>query len=248
MVIRSSKTEHRPGGDSRVCPIFPELMPYLEEAFAQASEGAVLVIDRWQHAAKNTETGWKNVNLRTRFTKIIRRAEVEPWPKLWHNLRASRETELSESFPAHVVCKWIGNSPRVAHEHYLQVTEEHFQKAAQNPAQQSAAIPRKMGKMEEGDEQESPEMREIATICSPLRGEQIGPEGFERPPKTSGKTAFSRPGGALPDNTPSAETGLLEIVIAWPSLSPDVRAAILTIARQYAPPGSFPTSHQDNLP
>jgi integrase len=183
MVIRSSKTEHRPGGDSRVCPIFPELMPYLEEAFAQASEGAVLVIDRWQHAAKNTETGWKNVNLRTRFTKIIRRAGVEPWPKLWHNLRASRETELSESFPAHVVCKWIGNSPRVAHEHYLQVTEEHFQKAAQNPAQQSAAIPRKMGKMEGGEEQESPEMREIATIYSPLRGEQIGPEGFEPPTK-----------------------------------------------------------------
>jgi hypothetical protein len=69
---------------------------------------------------------------------------------LWHNLRASRETELSESLPARVVCKSISNSPRVAHEHYLQVTDEHFQKAAQNPAQQFAAIPRKMGKMERG--------------------------------------------------------------------------------------------------
>jgi hypothetical protein len=92
----------------------------------------------------------------------------------------------------------------------------------------------------------------LFSLLNPLSPPEaaIGPEGFELPPKTSGKTAFSRPGGApsgaLPDNTPSAETGLLEIVTAWPCLSPDVRAAILTIARQYAPPGSFPTSHQDN--
>jgi len=51
------------------------------------------------------------------------------WPKLFQNLRASRQTELEESFPTHVVCSWMGNSPKVAREHYLQTTEDHFKKA-----------------------------------------------------------------------------------------------------------------------
>ena len=35
-----------------------------------------------------------------------------------------------ESYPSHVVCAWIGNSEAVARKHYLQVTDEHFQRAA----------------------------------------------------------------------------------------------------------------------
>lgn len=42
---------------------------------------------------------------------------------------ASRQTELEEEFPSHVVCAWMGNSERVARRHYLQVTDEHFAKA-----------------------------------------------------------------------------------------------------------------------
>ena len=30
--------------------------------------------------------------------RIIGRAGLQPWPKLFHNLRASRETELSEDY------------------------------------------------------------------------------------------------------------------------------------------------------
>ncbi len=78
--------------------------------------------------------------------RIIRRAGIKPWPRPFQNLRSSRETELAESFPLHVVCQWIGNTARVATAHYLQVTEEHFQRAAksgaqalQNPVQQPAA-------------------------------------------------------------------------------------------------------------
>ena len=32
------------------------------------------------------------------------------------------------------VCKWIGNSPQVAKKHYLQTTEEHFERALQGGA------------------------------------------------------------------------------------------------------------------
>ena len=62
--------------------------------------------------------------------------------ELFHNLRATRQTELEESFPSHVVCAWIGNSPKVAKEHDRQVTDDHFAKAVQNPVQQPAETAR----------------------------------------------------------------------------------------------------------
>jgi hypothetical protein len=110
--------------------LFPELRPYLEAVFDQAEEGTEYVITRYRET---------NINLRTMLLKIIARAGLEPWPKLFQNLRATRETELAEIYPMHVVCAWIGNSQPVAAKHYLQVTEEHFAEAAQNPAQQAHA-------------------------------------------------------------------------------------------------------------
>jgi hypothetical protein len=38
----------------------------------------------------------------------------------------------------HVVCKWIGNSQPVAAEHYLQLTDEHFERAIAGPAAEGA--------------------------------------------------------------------------------------------------------------
>src|SRR5262245_10128576 len=34
--------------------------------------------------------------------------------------------KMADEFATHVVCAWLGNSPRVANAHYLQVTQEHF--------------------------------------------------------------------------------------------------------------------------
>ena len=48
---------------------------------------------------------------------------------MFQNRRSSRQTELAETFPAHVVCQWIGNSEAVARGHYLQTTDEHFARA-----------------------------------------------------------------------------------------------------------------------
>ncbi len=126
MLVHSPKTEHHPGGESRWAPIFPELRPHLTEAFEQAEPGTEHVITHCRSAKQN---------LRTQMIRIIRRAELEPWPKLFQNLRSTRETELAETCPMHVVCAWIGNSRAVAAKHYLQVTDEHFRKAAQNPPQ-----------------------------------------------------------------------------------------------------------------
>ena len=40
------------------------------------------------------------------------------------------QTELQREFPLHVVCSWLGNSPRIAQQSYLLVTEDDFAKAA----------------------------------------------------------------------------------------------------------------------
>jgi integrase len=117
MTVRSPKTEHHEGKGSRVVPIFPELRPYLEEAFDPSNLKVVTI------ASDATK------NFRTRFTRIIERAGLKPWPKLFQNLRVTRQTELSDQFPSHVVCEWMGNSQPVATKHYLHTTEEHFQRA-----------------------------------------------------------------------------------------------------------------------
>lgn len=51
------------------------------------------------------------------------------WPKLFQNIRSSRQTELEEKFPRKTVCVWMGNSETAADQHYLQVLEEHFDRA-----------------------------------------------------------------------------------------------------------------------
>ncbi len=55
---------------------------------------------------------------------------VSEWPRLFHSMRASRQTELQRPFPLHFVCSWLGNSPLIAQRGYLLATEEDFVKAA----------------------------------------------------------------------------------------------------------------------
>ncbi len=94
----------------------------------------------WTHSSgprKEASTLYRDTgqNLRTQAHRIIRRAGLELWPKTFQNLRSTRETELAEEYPVQVICSWIGNSPQVAAKHYLQVREEDFAKAVQNPVQ-----------------------------------------------------------------------------------------------------------------
>jgi integrase len=183
--VRSPKTEHHEGKGERWVPIFPELRPYLEEAFELAPEGAVYVIGRWRDT---------NKNLRTQLRRILRRAGVAPWPRLFHNLRASRETELAAEYPLHVVCAWVGNTERIAAKHYLQVTEDYFQRAAagaaksgavgpekalQNPVQQTAASSRKETQGGANSQGDCDFVREDAGRFKEMRDLQMTPTGFE---------------------------------------------------------------------
>lgn len=131
--ISSPKTAHHEGKGERVIPLFPEIETALLSLYSDAPDGAINVITRYRQGA----------NLNPQLRKIIQRAGLTPWPRTWHNLRASRQTELATEYPLHTVCSWIGNTKIIAAGHYLQVTDADWQRAVakpvQNPVQQMHA-------------------------------------------------------------------------------------------------------------
>ncbi|MCX5689638.1 MAG: tyrosine-type recombinase/integrase, partial [Planctomycetota bacterium] len=124
MTVRSSKTEHHEGGGVRLVPIFSELLPFLREVFEGAAAGAVYVITQYRQGC----------NLNPHFRRIIARAGLKPWERTWHNLRASRQTELATNYPLHTACSWIGNTKAIAAGHYLQVTDADWTRATRDAA------------------------------------------------------------------------------------------------------------------
>lgn len=210
MTVRSPQTEHHEGRESRLVPLFPELRPHLEGAFDAAEPGTEFVITRYRD---------KNSNLRTQFERIIRKAGLQPWPKPFQNLRSTRETELAESFPIHVVCAWIGNSQAVATKHYLQVTDDHFEAACtalHNPVQLGAEAGRT-----EPHETQQPLV--IAENCEGLlncTNDHAPRQGLRPARKSSGKSGRQKQGD--PECDPLLGN-------AWHTLSVVTRLAILAI-------------------
>lgn len=117
--VTSSKTRKQ-GKPSRVVPIFAELLPYLRDSHEVAPDGAVYCVQRYRG---------QGTNLRTHLLRLIDRAELEPWPRLWHALRASRATDLADRFPSHVAAAWLGHTEEIAKRNYRSVTAEHLAQA-----------------------------------------------------------------------------------------------------------------------
>jgi integrase len=200
--VPSPKTAHHPGQDSRIMPLFPSLAEELLRAAELAPERAVYVVDERHRRAAIGGSGWRSVNLRTTFEKIVKRAGLKVWPRLFHNLRSSRQTELEERFPTHVVCAWLGNSPTIARKHYLQVLPEHFDRAMQldgsklpkegAKAHKTAHAVANLGKLE--GTKENPDRKMFYTVGrrSFQPEGKTDAEGFE-PPVSFHPRRFSRP-------------------------------------------------------
>ena len=144
--------------------------------------GSEFVITRHRPACVRNRTGnWQAVNLRTAFLRIIRQAGVATWPRLWQNLRSSRETELCHQHPLHVVTAWMGNSEAVAMKHYLQLTDQDFEQAVtgksvrssqQNGAKTGAVRPRTGPHPPAPSENKSPKplsMHKKTVACDSMR-------------------------------------------------------------------------------
>ncbi len=139
--VTSPKTEHHEHGAERFIPLFPELRAALEALYHAASEGTEWIINRYRDPTQN---------IRTQLAKIIRRAGLVPWPKLWVNLRATRATELAALYPVHVSSAWMGHSVKVAAGHYLTVRDEDFDRATRAAqALHSAPVSGSLGQSED---------------------------------------------------------------------------------------------------
>jgi integrase len=186
MTVRSPKTEHHEGKESRVVPIFPELRPYLREVYEAAEDKRGFVVSRFR----------TNSNLRTRLYRLLTQIGVEPWPKLFQNLRSTRETELAAEHPIHVVCNWIGNSIQIASRNYLQVRDADFAKASQDvrhiPLQHT---PVGSGNEMKGAEAESRPRKEKPTKRPKKQDSRVGIEwalqDSKYPLSTKGNAGFS---------------------------------------------------------
>ena len=165
ITITVPKKAHLDGHQKRVIPIFPELRPFLDKAFEEAAEGEEYVVPLAR------QTG----NLRTHALRIIEKAGVSVWPRVFQNLRASRANELTKLYPAHFSRIWIGHTEAVARDHYLKVTDEDYDrasgKAAQNPAH-SASVRSHQGPSQETETKENP-------VKASNRKNPIPPAGFE---------------------------------------------------------------------
>ena len=122
--VRSPKTERHAGKGERFVPLFPELRAVLMDAFERAPEGAEFVV---HHHRDNT------ANLRTHLRRIIERAGMSDWPKLFNAMRSSRATELMSQYPAKLCTEWMGHSQAIAQAHYQQVRDEDYTRAASTP-------------------------------------------------------------------------------------------------------------------
>lgn len=150
MIVRSSKTGYR------VVPLFPEVLAELNRAWDEAPEGAEYVVTKQRDAS---------ANFRTTMEKIITRAGLKPWPKLFQALRASRATELADTFPGHVAAAWLGHTPKVADKFYRKVTDAHFDAATKSAA---LCAVESAGNELQGEEAEN-ESAFISSVCDSVQ-------------------------------------------------------------------------------
>ena len=118
-IVSSSKTEHHAKRAVRIIPLLPAIEKELLSLHLEAEDGAELVFPD-----VNGST-----NLRTTLEKIIARAGVKQWPKLWQNLRASGATDFARSLPSHVAAEICGHTEQIAQEHYWTVTDSDLDQA-----------------------------------------------------------------------------------------------------------------------
>ena len=108
---------------ARVFPLFPEIERELSALYSAAPDGSTYVFTRGRGSAATEWRRW--------IIHAIKDAKLTPWPKAWHNLRASARTDAEmKGFPNHVCNAWFGHSARVAEKHYLMIPPEQWAAAA----------------------------------------------------------------------------------------------------------------------
>lgn len=115
--VVAPKTEHHARAGHCQCPLFAELQPHFKAIRPESCDGEAFVIQRYRGS---------EINLRTTLLREIKAAGLTPWPKLFQNFRANALTDLAETHPIHLVCRWLGNTIDVAMRHYLIIKRQEY--------------------------------------------------------------------------------------------------------------------------
>jgi len=113
-------------GRRRVVPIVPKLYRLLLEAFNQAEEGQKQVCPVSRHGL------WRN------FNTYRKRAGLKRWKDAFKVLRRNCETDWAQKYPQYAVSAWLGHNIQVSARHYLQVSQELYDKIASTKETQTA--------------------------------------------------------------------------------------------------------------
>src|SRR5262249_173985 len=87
ITVRSPKTEHHEGKAERIIPLFPELVPHLQAVLDDLLQDFDPKEKRLSEQPVITRYRDTNANLRTQLHRIIKKAKLTPWQKLFQNLR-----------------------------------------------------------------------------------------------------------------------------------------------------------------
>ena len=181
LTVRSPKTAGYEGHEVRIVPITQDVMPILETLYYKAETGSIEIIDRQLNTSSN---------LRTNLKRMILRAGMKPWPRIYQNLRSSRATQwLDEAYPHHVVAAWMGHSEQVLSKHYAQVLDTHLERAinyaksdaldVQKAAQHPSAPLRTRSHGALNSQCFTDDLRANANECETVQTELMTPRGFE---------------------------------------------------------------------
>jgi len=244
MTVRSPKTANHEGHAVRVVPIAPELRAILQDLFDRAEPGTEAVVPRLRDAG---------INLRTQFERIIAKAGVKPWPRLFHNLRASCATDWIAEYPPADVSNWLGHSATIGAAHYWQPRDCNMDRAAgvgpgqpaANPATHTRPSASKGAQRTMQDPENPADLVGCGVGCDPLESGKVPPEGLEQSRCSAGNAGVADTGGSkcgnkgagfdasTPPATPPKPTDpdLATVIAAWPSLPPAIRAGVLALVR-----------------
>lgn len=117
--IIDSKRKNIGDKGTRVSPLFPEAEKIFKELFLETKPKPDDLIF----------TNLSRTKVGNTAIATVKRSGVPLYPKVFHSLRASLETEYHRAgIDPIVYTRWIGNSPAIAIKHYVQYAEEDFNK------------------------------------------------------------------------------------------------------------------------
>ena len=131
MEMPSPKTANK-GIAKRKLPIFPELKDAFEFArqriLPQSPSGFVIrdILNLDSH--NRSKVIWDNKNASPQLAKMIKRCGEKPWPKLFQNLRVTRENELLQQgeYRRDAVHAFIGHTSETFDANYASLSPEDF--------------------------------------------------------------------------------------------------------------------------